>query len=160
MTLVPAPAYVWGPTLAPASPSDLKRMLIASGFEIYRTSGDEVVLAERVRDNLLMDSGVRAVAAPALAVRLVMRTEALQFPGEGPDELLSRARRLASALADYREVDTRIVPIRDPGDASRTLDTWHEVWLERSVETFDELVRELRRALSLERIASAERSLG
>ena len=40
------------------TPSDLKKTLVARGFEVYRTMGDHVILADRVRDNLIMDSGV------------------------------------------------------------------------------------------------------
>jgi hypothetical protein len=134
---------------------ELKRILLSHGFEIYRTTQDAVVLADRVRDNLLMDSGVAAKLLPALAVRLVVRAEALQFPGEQAEELLSRARALAQAAAEYREVDTRVVPIHDPGDRSLTLDTWYEVWMERRVGDVDELCSELRRALSFERSAAA-----
>ena len=50
-----------------------------------------------------------------------------------------------------------MVPIRDPGDESRTLDTWYEVWLERPVLGLDELVTELRRALAIERTVSTGR---
>ena len=81
------------------SPIELKRILLSNGFEIYRTTQDEVVLADRVRDNLLMDSGVAAKTAPQLAVRLVMRAEALQFPGEKEEELWLRARALARAAS-------------------------------------------------------------
>lgn len=137
------------------SPIELKRILQSRGFEIYRTTPDEVVLADRVRDNLLMDSGVAVKLSPALAVRVVVRAEGLEFPGERADELFSRARQLAERALEYREVDTRVVPIRDPGDPARTLDTWYEVWLERPVLDLEELCSELRRALSLERTASA-----
>jgi hypothetical protein len=137
------------------SPTELKRILVTRGFEIYRTTQEEVVLADRVRDNLLMDSGVAARVLPSLAVRLVLRAEALQFPGERPDELLSRARKLVPAPNEYRELSTRVVPIHDPGDHSRTLDTWYEVWMERPVIDLDELCRELRLALSIERSAPA-----
>jgi hypothetical protein len=133
---------------------ELKRILLSNGFEIYRTTRDEIVLADRVRDNLLMDSGVAARLLPRLAVRLVLRAEALQFPGEQPDELMSRARGLAEAAPEYREVETRVVLIRDPGDQSRTLDTWYEVWMERPVLGFDELMIELRHALAIERSVS------
>jgi hypothetical protein len=136
------------------SPLELKRILQSRGFEIYRTTQHELVLADRVRDNLLMDSGVAVKLSPALAVRLVVRAEAMQFPGERAEELLSRARELGRAALEYREVDTRVVPIRDPGDATRTLDTWYEVWMERPVQDLEDLFSELRRALSIERSAA------
>jgi hypothetical protein len=135
---------------------ELKRTLSSRGFEIYRTTDDEVILADRVRDNLLMDSGVAAKIAPALAVRLVLRAEALQFPGERAEELFARARKLGEAASGYHEVRTRVVPIHDPGDATRTLDTWYEVWLERPVFDVDELELELRRVLKIERNAGGQ----
>lgn len=137
------------------SSTELKRILQSNGFEIYRTTPDELILADRVRDNLLMDSGVAAKVSPDLAVRVVLRAEGLQFPGEKPDELWQRARGLAAAAPEYKEVSARVVPIRDPGDDSRTLDTWYELWLERPVPGVDELVTELRRALALERSVAA-----
>ncbi|MDQ2643031.1 MAG: hypothetical protein M3020_04400 [Myxococcota bacterium] len=103
-----------------------------------------------------MDSGVAAKIAPALAVRLVLRAEALQFPGERAEELFARARKLGEAASGYHEVRTRVVPIHDPGDATRTLDTWYEVWLERPVFDVDELELELRRVLKIERNAGGQ----
>ena len=50
------------------------------------------------------------------------------------------------------------VPVRDPGDASSTLDTWYEVAFERAVADEDELEQELRYALSLEKTVTHERS--
>jgi hypothetical protein len=50
------------------------------------------------------------------------------------------------------------VPVRDPGDASKTLDTWYEVAFERAVADEDELMQELAYALALEKTASRERS--
>ena len=135
------------------SPRELKKTLIREGFEVYRTLDDCVVIAERVRDNLIMDSGVAATTGDHLAVRVVVRAQANDFPGEAPDQLLARARQLASALAGrgYDEVNSETVPIFDPGDRSKTLDTWYEVSLERSVSALDELVAELRFALKLDK---------
>lgn len=137
------------------SPSELKKTLQARGFEIYRTTADEVVLAERVRDNLMMDSAVAVRSGESLAVRLVIRAQSADFPGESPDGLFGRARKLAESaiLRGFRETGTKIVPIRDPGDRSRTLDTWYEVWFERPVSDVNELETELRIALTLEKSA-------
>src|SRR5690606_21407517 len=43
---------------ATLTPRDLKKTLSAQGFQIYRVFGSSVLLAERVRENLIMDSGV------------------------------------------------------------------------------------------------------
>ena len=48
------------------TPQQLKKALVDAGFIIFRTLADEVMLAERVRENLIMDSGVRLKATPAL----------------------------------------------------------------------------------------------
>lgn len=139
--------------------SELKKALLARGFEIYRTSADEVALAERVRDNLLMDGSVTACTGSELRVRVVLRAEASAFPGEAADELYARARRLSDAAAQrgYRETRARAVPIPDPGDRSRILDTWYEVSFERPVADLDELEQELRVALSMEKSATNRR---
>jgi hypothetical protein len=138
------------PTLA-----ELKKILRDKGFEIYRTTPTEVVLAERVRENLLMDSGVAARGGDDPGVRVVMRAEGSKFPSQNPDQLWAHARDLAKAALDagYREVDARVTKIQDPSDPERTLDTWYEIWLERSVSDDAELLRELTVALGLHKTA-------
>ncbi len=137
--------------------TELKKVLRAQGFEIYRSSAEEVVLAERVRDNLLMDSGVRVRLGERLGVRVVIRAQSSDFPGEGAEALLARARRLAETALSrgFRETSTQVVPIRDPGDHSRTLDTWYEVMLDRPLADASELESELRGALTLEKSVRA-----
>ncbi len=134
------------------TPSELKKSLLAQGFEIYRTSSDQISLADRVRDNLLMDAGV-SVRVTDLAVRLVLRAQAGDFPGEAAEQLYERARGLATDATErgYREVGCGAVPVPDPGDRSRTLDTWYEVTLERTVPSEEELGAELRYALGVEK---------
>jgi hypothetical protein len=138
------------------SASELKKALIAEGFEIYRTAGNRVQLADRVRDNLIMDSGVAALIGDSLGVRFVVRAQASDFQGESEQELFNRARRLAEDAVEqgYREIDTAVVTIRDPGDESRTLDTWYEVAFTKAVASLDQLYSELRFAFSLEKAAS------
>ena len=138
------------------SPSELKKSLIAAGFEVYRTVGDRVLLADRVRDNLIMDSGVAAVAGDVLRVRFVVRAQATGFPGESPDGLFDRARSMAATARDrgFVEADAVAVPVKDPGDKAQTLDTWYEVAYEKQVEGTDELIAELRYALGLDKTAS------
>lgn len=132
------------------SPVELKRALLREGFEIYRTLGDRVLLADRVRDNLIMDACVAAGTGETLRVRVVLRAQANDFPGESAEKLLERARALAAGFAErgYAEIETQAVVVRDPGNPERTLDTWHEVSWERAVEDFGGLVAELRYALS------------
>jgi hypothetical protein len=134
------------------TPSELKKQLIALGLEIFRVQGNRVHLADRVRENLIMDGGVAAVASDPLAVRLVVRAQASHFAGDTPDQLFGRARSLAQAseARGYREVETTVVPVRDPGGGPGTLDTWYEVAYEKTV-TEEELVVELRYALGVEK---------
>jgi hypothetical protein len=142
----------------PGPPSALKKALVAEGFEIYRSSSNQVTLADRVRDNLLMDSGVAVIQGERLAVRVILRAQSSNFPGEPPDGLFGRARALSEELTGrgYQEVAADNVPVQDPSDRTRTLDTWYEVSYVREVNDDAELYAELRFALSLPK--NAERS--
>ncbi len=135
------------------TPSELKKTLVARGFEVYRTLSDQVVLADRVRDNLIMDSGVSVRFAGALSVRFVVRAQASDFPSATAEDLYERARLCAAEAQGrgYAEASVTEVPVRDPGDASATLDTWYEVAFERAVANDEELEQELRYALALEK---------
>ncbi|HMA95456.1 MAG TPA: hypothetical protein VKP30_22360, partial [Polyangiaceae bacterium] len=112
---------------------------------------DRVALAERVRDNLLMDGNVAACTGNHLAVRFTTRTQQSEFPSDDEVALFNRARcRGEVALVrGYVESDRVVVPVYDPGDPSRTLDTWYEVAFARDVSSLEELIVELRFALDL-----------
>lgn len=142
--------------MAPLKSGELKKALISEGFEVYRTLGSRVLLADRVRDNLIMDSGVAAVGEPELGVRLVVRAQARDFPGESEASLFERARRLgaASLARGYAETEALTVPIHDPGDRSRTLDVWYEVAFEKRVESLNLLYAELKYALGVLKTAA------
>lgn len=142
------------------TPSELKKVLLAQGFEVYRTLADRVVLAERVRDNLIMDSGVAVLVRTELVVRFVARAQGSDFPGENSQHLMDRARAQGEATtrAGYTEVESQVVPIRDPSDRERTLDTWYEVSFEKCVAGVPELIVELRFALGLEKTAAPTRA--
>jgi hypothetical protein len=141
--------------MSASTPSELKKLLLAEGFEVYRTLSDQIVLADRVRDNLIMDSGVSARIGTEPGVRFVVRAQGSDFPTESTLEILERARQMATeAIAhNYREVGTKSVEVRDPGDSSQTLDVWHEVAFEKTLANDTELVSELHYALSLEKTA-------
>ena len=136
------------------TPSELKKTLLARGFEVYRTLGDQVVLADRVRDNLIMDSGVAVRPGEVLAVRFIVRARPAISLGkrrrfvrarprsaraEAPEPRLRRNRRRAKFRYAIR------------GTPRSTLDTWYEVAFERPVANEDELEHELRYALALEK---------
>lgn len=135
------------------SSRELKKTLVREGFEIYRSLSDRIVLADRVRDNLIMDSGVAVGTGDAFSVHVVLRAQASDFPGEGADALWERARRLGATLASrgYSESVARSVPILDPGDQSKTLDTWYEVGMSCTLSDLADLIIELRFALGLDK---------
>jgi hypothetical protein len=134
---------------------EIKKALIAGGFEIYRTRGEEVQIADRVRDNLIMDSGVSIVGGEVLRVQIVVRAQRCDFPSDSVPALFDRARSLcAEALGrGYAETGTRACPMYDPTDPSRTLDTWYEVIFEKAVGSLPDAVEEVRFAVKIEKAA-------
>lgn len=142
-------------TAVSTSPQQLKKALQASGFEVFRTLPGEVVLAERVRENLILDSGVRVgpLDGGGVRVKVVLRAQRADFPSEDDAALFERVRKLAEpAIADgFAEVGTNVNAVMDPADPSRTLDTFYEIALTREVETVEEAVPILKFALGLEK---------
>ena len=137
------------------TPAEIKKALVAAGLEIYRTRGEVVHLAERVRENLLMDSGIFVHAAES-KVGFVVRAQRTDFPNDGADRLFERARDLgAPALArGFREVNAEVRKIFDPGDANRTLDTWCELSYEKPVADLAAAIDVAKFVLTLEKAAS------
>lgn len=139
------------------TPQQLKKALIAAGFEVYRTTTDGVVLAERPRENLILDSGVRVLLADsdALRVELVVRAQRAHFPQESEDGLYGKARALAASLlgAGFEEARTSKSHATDPADEARILDTFYEVTFACDVASLDAGAALIREALSLEKNA-------
>jgi len=141
----------------PPSIQELKRALLAAGLEIYRTRPDAVHLAERPRDNQILDAGISvrpAASDGSYEIRVVMRCQRSDFPRETADALYDKVRDLAkdSVLSHgFKELETREQRMPDPGDAKKTLDVWYEVVFAHSFRTFDEAVKEARFALQLEK---------
>lgn len=140
---------------SPSTPQQLKKALVASGFEVFRTLAEEVVLAERVRENLILDSGVRVGPLPdgRIRVRIVVRAQRTDFPNDDEASLFARCRELAqTAFAEgFAEDATHVNAVKDPVDPDRTLDTFYELFLAREVAALDDAVPVLRYALSLEK---------
>ncbi len=122
---------------------------------MFRTLGSRVVLADRVRDNLIMDSGVSAESTPPHAVRVVFRARAADYPGDSEEQMFQRARKLGvQQLGDgYAEAECAVVPVEQPDSPGQRLDTWYEVTFERSELTLDGLVGSLRLALGVKKNA-------
>jgi hypothetical protein len=139
----------------PPTPQQLKKALIAGGFEVFRTLPEEVVLAERVRENLILDSGVRVgpLGDGGVRVRLVLRAQRTDFPSDEDNALFDRVRKLAEpAIAEgFAEVSTNLNAVKDPADPERTLDTFYEVFLSREVATLEDAMPVLKFALGLEK---------
>lgn len=140
---------------SPLTPQQLKKALTASGFEVFRTLPEEVVLAERVRENLILDSGVRVgpLVEGGFQVRVVFRAQRADFPSEDDAVLFDRVRKLAEpAISNgFAELTTAITAVKDPAYPDRTLDTFYEIFLAREVATVDDALPVLKFALGLEK---------
>ncbi len=138
------------------TPQEIKKALAQAGFLIFKTQGDDVILAERVRDNLIMDSGVRLRAGSPLVVRVVIRAQRGDFPSEDANHLFERVSQLAEPARSggFAEVERTVSPVVDPGDPARTLDTFYEITLAKEVDSLDGAVKDLRFAMGLEKMAS------
>jgi hypothetical protein len=135
---------------------ELKKAITQAGFELYRTRGTEIQLAERPRDNLIMDAGISVLQGEPLRLRLTVRAQKADFPGESDDELYLRALAMAAPQRErgFAEVERRARQLPDPGDPAHILDTWFEVLLERSVQDTGELLAELPALFKLDKAAS------
>ena len=133
----------------------IKKALVDAGFEVFRTRGEEIVLAERPRENLIMDSGVRLRLGEPYEVRIVLRAQKADFPNEDDSHLFERVRKLAAAAVSdgFAEVSTAVSKVTDPGDAERTLDTFYEITYAKQAPKLDDALVELKFALGLEKRA-------
>ena len=133
--------------------AETKKAIIAAGLEVYRARGEIVHLADRVRENLLMDAGAFIRAGAAMAVGVVVRAQASDFPGEDEAQLFARARAVAEGAlsAGYHEVTAQLHTVADPGDPTRILDTWCEVSLEKPVADLAAAIDEVRRAVAFDK---------
>ena len=132
---------------------DIQQALADAGVEIYRAHARELQIAERVRLHI-MDSGVRIVVSDELVVLFTARTQRSDAPSAHTEELFRRVREeVGQQAADrgYRESLAEVVEVRDPVDAARVLDVWHEVTYRKALADIDEAVAEVRWALDLEK---------
>lgn len=142
------------------TPQQLKKALVASGFEVFRTLPEEVVLAERVRENLILDSGVRVAprADGSFQVKVTLRAQRTDFPNDDETAMFDRARALAmpAVTKGFSEVSTSATPVTDPTDDTRVLDTFYEVVLVHDVASVEDAVPVLKFVLSLEKAVGAK----
>jgi hypothetical protein len=147
------------PTQTP-SIQELKKTLVAAGLEIFRTRPDAVHLAERPRPNQILDAGIAVkLAGPEHAegsyeLRVVLRCQRSDFPRETPDQLWNRVRELAQpdvTAVGYDEVEQRELPVFDPGDKTKTLDTWYELVYSRVLPDVETAIEEAKRVLPVEK---------
>ncbi len=136
-----------------ATTAETKKALVAAGLEVYRTRGALVFLADRVRENLLMDAGAFIRTGAAMGVGVVVRAQASDFPGEVEAQLFARARAVAVMALDagYHEVSAQLHEVADPGDPARIIDTWCELTLENPVADLDAAIDEVRRAVAFDK---------
>ncbi len=142
------------------TPQELKKALVAAGFEIYRTLGEDVILADRARENLILDSGVRVRphgGSGGLEIRLIMGIRQAQYPSDDDAALYDRVRGLAAPLLSdgFGEISTGIAPVIDPADATRTLDTFYEVVFAKEAAALEAAVETLRLALRVAKTAES-----
>ena len=141
------------------SNSDLQQVksaLLDAGIEVYRTRDAEIQIAERVRLHL-MDSGVRILDDDGLGVEFTARSQRSDFPNVSPDKLFERVRDMVGRAAldrGYVETQARSVDVTDPVDADKILDVWHEVTYRKVTSSTEDLIDEVRWALSVEKYVS------
>ncbi len=139
------------------TPQEIKKVITGGGLEVYRTTGHEVIVADRVRENLILDSGVRVRAASAeLEVRLIMGLRRGQYPNESNDQLFGRLRELAAPAVDrgFKEVHSNVAPVNDPADGKKTLDTFFELVLAKATQSA-ELLEVVRFAMTIAKTAES-----
>lgn len=143
----------------PPSIQELKRALVQAGLEIYRTRPDAVHLAERPRDNQILDAGISVRPAGSdgsLEVRVVLRAQRSDFPNDTKEVAWDRVRAtalhelLASGRA-YVEHEAREQPMLDPGDKAKTLDVWYEIVFSTVLADVDTAIAEVRRVLVVDK---------
>lgn len=141
--------------------TDLKKALRSEGFVIYRTVGEQIALAERVRENLILDSGVRIKSTPSadagavtFEVSITFRAEKNAFPGIREAVIythMTQGSERATELG-FRELTRAARAITDPIDPGVTLDTFYELVMVKDAVDFPEAVSLARFALGIDRI--------
>ena len=138
---------------------DIEQALTNAGVEIYRSAGDELRIAERVRLHI-MDSGVRVVARSGLTIQFTARAQRSDAPSVPSEELFAQVRQAIGGQASargYEEAGSEIVEVKDPVDEGRVLDVWHEVTYRKPLDDVNATVEEVRWALGLDKYVRPSR---
>ena len=139
------------PSTGLTSLDETRAALIAHGIEVSRVEHGMIALAVRVRSHL-MDAGVRVQIEPAAEVQFTVRAQSSDFPGKSDDQLFAKVREAADDAAHahgFSESAHQSRELLDPGDASRVLDTWYELTYAKQVSSAEDLLRDVRWALSV-----------
>lgn len=123
-------------------PRELKRALVAAGFEVFRTRGDEIHLAER-HNVSLMEAGVRVRGGVTPAVFVVARAQRSDASSSRAEQLfdLVRARLLPLCEQGFAEVSAEPREIRSVNDPTLLVDTWYEVTYSCDASDIEGLLR-------------------
>jgi len=139
------------------TPQELKKALIAAGYEVFRTLGHEIALADRARENLVLDSGVRVRVddSGGFEIRTILGMRKSLHPTDAESILFDRIRDFAKPLVDAGFSEAHAAPrsVPDPADAAKTLDTFCEVSFTKSVTALD--ASEIRLALEVAKTAES-----
>lgn len=139
------------------SVQEVQRALTEAGLEIYSADDDELQIAERVRLHI-MDSGVRVRISRDVAVCFTARMQRSDAPSAPPEELFERVREHIGAQATtrgYAESGAHITEVKDPMDANKILDVWHEVTYQKTMPAVIDMVDEVRWALGVDKFVPA-----
>lgn len=129
----------------------LKQAVLDASLEIYRVSGSEIRIAERVRMHL-MDSGVAVILQSTALVTLTVRSQRSDFPTARAEQLFERVREAIgqrAATRGFRELRAETRNITDPVDDSHVLDVWHELTFAKDGQSIDGIIDDVRWALGV-----------
>jgi len=135
------------------TPQELKKSLVQAGFEVYRTTPAGIVLAERVRENQIMDAGIRVSVEAPHEVQVRFRAEKHVFPGLDDAAVFARIAELATpaVAVGFAEARREAVPQMSPSDREVQLDTFLEIYMTQTATTFEAACALARIALGWER---------
>lgn len=139
----------------PLELDELKRLIRSAGYQMYGTRGREVLLAERVRDNLILDSGI-SVSPDPLTIHVIVRAQMFHFQGQTLDEGRAFAETLGEAFLSlgYQRRGAKEVTIPDLNNVGAALDTVCEVSLEKPLVGPEDLTSAIQEALALPRMSA------